>query len=107
MVQAGPEETAKALASHYPELTLRIEPAHSEAYVALPNDTLPGGPGGNPAAQWQLASEALEAWAVEHGIDPASLALKPEDLGVRITYLATEPVTETSPPYCDFAVPFA
>ncbi len=102
-----PEETAKALASHYPELTLRIEPAHSEAYVALPNDALPGGPGGNPGAQWQLASEALQAWAVEHGIDPASLALKPEDLGVRITYLASEPVTETSPPYCDFAVPFA
>jgi hypothetical protein len=102
-----PEEAAKALASHYPELTLRIEPAHSEAYVALPNDALPGGPEGKPGAQWQLASEALEAWAVEHGIDPASLALKPEDLGVRITYLAREPVTETSPPYCDFAVPFA
>ena len=93
-----PEETAKALASHYPELTLRTEPAHSEAYVALPNDALPGGPGGNPGAQWQLASEALQAWAVEHGIDPVSLALKPEDLGVRITYLASEPVTETSPP---------
>ena len=99
-----PEETAKALASHYPELTLRTEPAHSEAYVALPNDALPGGPGGTlgapavvPGAQWQLASEALQAWAVEHGIDPVSLALKPEDLGVRITYLASEPVTETSP----------
>jgi hypothetical protein len=26
---------------------------------------------------------------------------------VRITYLASEPVTETSAPYCDFAVPFA
>jgi hypothetical protein len=57
--------------------------------------------------QWQLASEALHAWAVEHGIDSESLALKPEDLGVRITYLASEPVTETSAPYCDFAVPFA
>ena len=57
--------------------------------------------------QWQLASEALHAWAAEHGIDPEGLALSPEDLGVRITYLATEPVTATSAPYCDFAVPFA
>ena len=56
---------------------------------------------------WQLASEALRAWADEHGLDPESLTLKPEDLGVRITYLASEPVTATSVPYCDFAVPFA
>jgi hypothetical protein len=102
-----PEAKAQALASHYPELSLRTEPAHREAYVALPNDALPAGPGGNPGVQWQLASEALEAWAGEHGIGPESLALKPEDLGMRITYFAIEPVTETSAPYCDFAVPFA
>jgi DNA-binding transcriptional MerR regulator len=102
-----PESDAKALAPHYPELTLRTEPAHREAYVALPDDALPAGPGGNPSVHWQLASEALRTWAVEHGLDPESLALKPEDLGVRITYFATEPVTATSPPYCDFAVPFA
>jgi len=102
-----PEAEAQALASHYPELSLRTEPAHREAYVALPNDALPAGPGGDPGAHWQLASEALQAWAVEHGLDPENLALKPEDLGMRITYLATEPVTETSAPYCDFAVPFA
>jgi hypothetical protein len=102
-----PESDAKTLAPHYPELTLRTEPAHREAYVALPDDALPAGPGGNPSVHWQLASEALRTWAVEHGLDPESLALKPEDLGVRITYFATEPVTATSPPYCDFAVPFA
>jgi DNA-binding transcriptional MerR regulator len=102
-----PEPDAKALASHYPELSLRTEPAHHEAYVALPNDAPPAGPGENPAAHWQLASEALRAWAAEHGLDPEGLALKPEDLGVRITYLASEPVTATSAPYCDFAVPFA
>ena len=28
-----PESDAQALASHYPELTLRTEPAHREAYV--------------------------------------------------------------------------
>ncbi len=107
MCKPVPESDAKALASHYPELSLRTEPAHREAYVAIPNDALPAGPGGNPAVQWQLASEALHAWAAEHGIDPERLVLKPEDLGVRITYLASEPVTETSAPYCDFAVPFA
>jgi DNA-binding transcriptional MerR regulator len=107
MCKPVPGADAQALASHYPELSLRTEPAHREAYVALPNDALPAGPGGNPAVQWQLASEALRAWAVEHGIEDERLTLKPEDLGLRITYLATGPVTETSAPYCDFAVPFA
>jgi DNA-binding transcriptional MerR regulator len=102
-----PASCAKVLASQYPELSLRTEPAHREAYVALPNDALPAGPGGNPAVQWQLASEALRAWAAEGGIDPESLALEPEDLGVRMTYFADGPVTATSAPYCDFAVPFA
>lgn len=102
-----PESHAKALASQYPELSLRTEPAHREAYVALPNDALPAGPGGNPGVQWQLASETLEAWWDEQGINPEELELKPEDLGIRITYLASEPVTKTSAPYCDFAVPFA
>jgi DNA-binding transcriptional MerR regulator len=102
-----PESDAEALASHYPELSLRKEPAHREAYVALPNDTLPTGPGGNPGVHWQLASEALHTWAADHGFDPENHVLKPEDLGLRITYLATEPITATSAPYCDFAVPFA
>ena len=35
------------------------------------------------------------------------LALEPHDLGLRLTYLWTEPVTQTSVPDCDFAVPFA
>jgi DNA-binding transcriptional MerR regulator len=107
MCKPVPESDAKALASHYPELSLRTEPAHREAYVALPNDALPAGPGGNPAVQWQLAAESLRAWAQEQGIEDERLTLKPEDLGLRITYLATGPVTETSAPYCDFAVPFA
>ena len=102
-----PESNAKALASDYPELSLRTEPAHREAYVALPDDALPAGPGGSPAVQWQLASESLRAWAQEQGIEEERLTLKPEDLGMRITYLAAGPVTQTSAPYCDFAVPFA
>jgi DNA-binding transcriptional MerR regulator len=107
MCKPVPGSDAKALASQYPELRLRTEPAHREAYVALPNDALPAGPGGNPAVQWQLAAESLRAWAQEQGIEDERLTLKPEDLGLRITYLATGPVTETGAPYCDFAVPFA
>jgi hypothetical protein len=95
-----PESDAKALASHYPELTLRTEPAHREAYVAL-------GPAGGNAVQWQLASESLRNWAAESGIDDESLWHEFEDLGgPRITYLVTPPVTEASAPDCDFAVPF-
>jgi DNA-binding transcriptional MerR regulator len=96
-----PTAEAKALAAQFPELTLRVEPAHREAYVDL-------GPGGQIApAQWQLADEALRNWAQAQGFDPGKLSLRPEDLGMRITYLASRPVTETSVPRCDFAVPFA
>ncbi len=102
-----PDGDALTLASHYPELNLRTEPAHREAYVALANDALPTGPGEDPGVQWQLASEALQTWAQENGLNPDSLTLKPEDLGMRVTYLASGPITETNEPYCDFAVPFA
>jgi DNA-binding transcriptional MerR regulator len=99
-----PETEAHALAEGYPELTLRTEPAHREAFVALPV-----GPGGISAVHFELAVESLQAWAQEQGIKDERLTLKPEDLGLRITYLATGPVSETSVPddYCDVAVPFA
>jgi DNA-binding transcriptional MerR regulator len=100
-----PEADAQALASHYPELSLRTEPAHREAYVAIPNDPLPTGPGGSPSVHYQLAGEALRAWATEHGIDAENQV---EDLGMRITYFSSSwPVTATSAPYCDFAAAFA
>lgn len=99
-----PEAEAPALAEHHSELTLRTEPAHREAFVALP-----GGGVGLSEGQFQLAVESLQAWKLEQGIEDERLALKPEDLGLRFTYFATGPVTETSVPddYCDFAVPFA
>ena len=61
---------------------------------------------GNNPVQWQLAEQALRAWADEQGIDPEILSVKPEDLGVRITYMASDPLSEPSTPDCDFAVPF-
>jgi DNA-binding transcriptional MerR regulator len=96
-----PAAEAEALAAQFPELTLRVEPAHREAYVDL-------GPGGQiTPAQWQLVDEALRGWAAAQGLDPKQLSLTPEDLGMRITYLATPPIREDSVPDCDIAVPFA
>jgi DNA-binding transcriptional MerR regulator len=103
MCKPVPEREARALAEHYPELTLRTEPAHREAFVALPT-----GPDGI-AVHWQLAMESLQAWLQEQEQRHKGerLALEPEDLGLRLTYLWTGPVTQTSAPDCDVAVPFA
>jgi hypothetical protein len=96
-----PRAEAHALAERYPDLTLRTEPAHREAFVVLPLDP------GVATVHWPLVIESLQAW--KQGVEDERLALKPEDLGLRITYLATGAVTETSVPddYCDFAAPFA
>jgi hypothetical protein len=96
-----PAAEAEGLAAQFPELTLRVEPAHREAYVDL------GFGGQISPAQWQLADEALRAWADAQGINPKQLSLTPEDLGVRVTYLASRPLDETRGPECDYAVPFA
>jgi len=95
-----PAAQAEALASRYPELSLRTEPAHQEAFVALPDS-------GDEAVHWNLAMESLWAWAQEqeqeHKDEPVTL--EPEDLGLRITYLASALGTEE--PYRDMALPFA
>ena len=95
-----PQSEARALAERYPDLTLRTEPAHREAFVALP--------AGYGAVQWNLACESLDAWAQEqeHEHEGERLALTPEDLGLRTTYLATGPVTDPVPDI-DLALPFA
>jgi DNA-binding transcriptional MerR regulator len=96
-----PTAQAESLASRYPELSLRTEPAHREAFVALPD-----GPG-DEAVHWQLATESLQAWGQEQEQEHQGerLTLTPEDLGPRITYLASALGTEEA--YRDFAVPFA
>jgi DNA-binding transcriptional MerR regulator len=95
-----PAAQAESLASRYPQLSLRTEPAHTEAFVALPDS-------GEEAVHWQLAIESLDVWAQaqeqEHKGEP--LALEPEDLGMRVTYLAS--ALNTEEPYRDLAVPFA
>jgi len=98
-----PEAEARALAEHYPELTLRTEPAHREAFVAVP-----AGPGGISAVHFQLAMESLGAWAQEQEQEHEGerLTLEPEDLGLRINYFRTGPVADPVPDF-DIAVPFA
>jgi DNA-binding transcriptional MerR regulator len=88
---------ARALAEQYPELTLRTEPAHLEMFVALP--------AGYGAVQWNLACESLDAWGQEQALahEGDRLALTPEDLGLRTTYLAAGP----SDVDIDLAIPFA
>jgi hypothetical protein len=86
-----PAEQADELAAQIPELTLRTEPAHQEAYVHL-------GRGQIAAPQWQLAVQSLQDWA-------ATEQRLPSELGVRVTFLASRPVTADSAPDCDFAVP--
>lgn len=75
-----------------PELALRTEPAHEEAFAHLGAGNQIG------SAQWQLVSESLRAWGMEN-LRQAS------ELGVRLTFLAVPPVTADSAPDCDFAVP--
>jgi DNA-binding transcriptional MerR regulator len=93
-----PAAQAESLASRYPELSLRTEPAHREAFVALPD-------GEDEAVHWHLAGESLEAWAQEQEHEGERPTLTPEDLGLRITYLASALGTEE--PYRDMALPFA
>ena len=85
-----PPDEEEALAARCPELTLRAEPAHQEAFVNI-------GDGQIDAADWQVVSRSLEAWAEQQ---PDILAA---DLGVRLTYLPSEFGQGT---YQDFAIRF-
>jgi DNA-binding transcriptional MerR regulator len=89
-----PDERAEELAEQLPELTLRSEPAHREAFVDV------GKHGDASPAQWQLISESLRAWAEEHHAQPL-------DLGVRINYHVDGETSQATGPNQQFAVPFA
>ncbi len=85
-----PGDEAEALAARCPELTLRAEVAHQEAFVKIGDGQIDG-------ADWQVVSRSLEAWSEQrHDI-------RATDLGLRITYLPSEFGQDA---YQDFAVPF-
>jgi hypothetical protein len=86
-----PEDKADSLAAQLPELTLRTEPAHEEAFVPLGTAEIDG-------AQSQLIGEARHDWAKDHN-------RLPSELGVRLTYLYEPPRAADTRPDIDFAVP--
>jgi DNA-binding transcriptional MerR regulator len=88
-----PADEAEVLAARCPELTLRAEPAHGEAFVTIGDGQIDG-------ADWQVVSRSLEAWSdqQQHDID-----VRLASLGLRITYLPSEFGQDS---YQDFAVPF-
>ena len=84
-----PAGQAAELAARFPELTLRIDPAHEEAFVRLPTAEEAG-------RQWLPVLQAMESWGEAHYRQPAGA----------IRQLLLWP--RTSPGYgpeCDFAVP--
>ena len=85
-----PSEDAEVLAARCPELSLRAEPAHQEAFVRIGDGQVDG-------AGWRLVEQTLRAWSDQQP------ELRPADLGARITYLASEVGEDT---YQDFAIPF-
>src|SRR5580692_3775150 len=90
-----PPDEAEALAARCPELTLRAEPAHLEAFVTIGDRQIDG-------ADWEVVSRSLEAWSEQHQHDQ-HLATGMADLGLRTTFLPSEVGKDT---YQDFAVPF-
>jgi DNA-binding transcriptional MerR regulator len=84
-----PDARADELAEQFPDLTLRTDPAHQEAYVHLPSPQL-------GEAESTLVMETLAAWTADHGREPTE--------GIRIIYLRN-PAPERTGPLCDFAVP--
>jgi DNA-binding transcriptional MerR regulator len=88
-----PPDQAEALAARCPELTLRTEPAHGEAFVPIGEGQLDG-------ADWQVGSRSLEAWSDQQ---QRNVDIRLASLGLRITYLPSEAGKDT---YQDFAIPF-
>jgi DNA-binding transcriptional MerR regulator len=88
-----PTDEAEGLAERCPELTLRTEAAHGEAFVPVRDGQIDG-------ADWRVVGRSLEAWTDQHQHD---VDVRLAALGLRITYLPSEVGQDT---YQDFAIPF-
>ena len=88
-----PAEQAEETAARYPELTLRTEPEHDEAYVSLGRALEVN------ESQWPIIAESLRAWT-------ATQRRPPSELGPRVTYhWPPPPYTPESQPDIDFSLP--
>lgn len=85
-----PDDQADEIAARFPDLTLRTEPAHQEAFVR-PGDSGMGGGG----AEAEIAIEAMFAWASEQHRQPSG--------GVR-SVLVFNPANPGAGPDSEFAV---
>jgi pimeloyl-ACP methyl ester carboxylesterase/DNA-binding transcriptional MerR regulator len=88
-----PDDVAGELAARFPDLTLRTEPEHEEAFVHLARD-----PARAPAAQSLIVSETLLAWAVEQHRRPNGSVRQ---------IIVGRPKPPGPGLECDFAIPLA
>jgi DNA-binding transcriptional MerR regulator len=86
-----PTDQAAELATRFPDLTLRTEPAHEEAFVHLPSAL------GTSQAQSMAVVTSLLNWTTEHQRHASA--------GVRQIFIRVESSTPQTGPACDFAVP--
>jgi DNA-binding transcriptional MerR regulator len=85
-----PDDQAASIAASFPDLTLRTEAAHQEAFIHLGQERPAG-------AQWQVIGEALFGWVLEQHRTPNG--------GARmIFYLSTGDPRAGHGPDFDFAV---
>jgi DNA-binding transcriptional MerR regulator len=85
-----PDDQAAEIAARFPDLTLRTEPAHEEAFVG------PGRPGGwDDEAEAEVAIESLLTWASEQHREPSG--------GLR-NLLIFNPANKGAGPDSEFAV---
>ncbi|HEX3789349.1 MAG TPA: helix-turn-helix domain-containing protein [Pseudonocardiaceae bacterium] len=85
-----PEENAAELAARFPDLVLRVEPAHEEAFVHLDRAA------GVDGAQAEAVLQAIVAWAGGQRRQPNGPA--------RQIFISRNS-TDQEGPACDFAVP--
>jgi hypothetical protein len=82
-----PDAQANEIAANFPDLILRTEPAHQEAFVHRPSAQ-------SDLEAW-LVMQSLAAWAIEHGRQPAE--------GVRMVLVGRRVPAGTGPA-CDIAI---
>jgi len=87
-----PVEAAAELAAECPDLVLRTEPEHEEAFVRLARDGRQ-----TPSAQSLIVLESLHTWAAEQGRRPSG----------NVRQVFTSPRTAGGGLECDFAIPLA
>lgn len=83
------EEDAEQLAAQFPELTLRTEPAHQEAYIFQGMAAQVGEP------QAAVATERLMAWVTAERRQPTG--------GMKMVYISN-PANGGAGPDCEFAI---